>query len=229
MSDKSTGKLIAGIVLLVSFAAVMVVIFMPLFEGGNALNYLDNLYNSISKGSAYYIVKMQHLVEVHPAEDVSLTLVMDDEASAERVLSVLQANGISANTNGANVAVVGDFNTILDACLSDADSAYHNRGDELSAKYGMDPRASLHSWWAALKAMEKDLNRQKKFAAAHLVHAIQTKAVETSYNYYGIQPSKIADRWGTVLFSLVFYVVYTIWYGYAIMFLFEGLGFKLAH
>ena len=34
---------------------------------------------------------------------------------------------------------------------------------------------------------------------------------------------------GYVLFSLVFYVIYTIWYGYAVMFLFEGLGFRLAH
>ena len=229
MSEKSTGKLIAGILLLASFIAVMFVIFMPIFEGGNALNYLDNLYNSISKGSAYYIVKMEHLVDEHPTEDVSLTLVMNDADAAQRVGSVLQANGISANTNGANVAVTGDLNSILDACLEDADAAYHNRGDELSAKYGMDPRATLHSWWGALKAMEKELNRQKKFAAAQLVHSIQTKAVECSYNYYGIEPSKIADRWGTVLFSLVFYVIYTIWYGYAIMFLFEGLGFKLAH
>jgi hypothetical protein len=229
MSEKSTGKLIAGIVLLVSFAAVMFVIFMPIFEGGNALNYLDNLYNSISKGSAYYIVKMEHLVDEHPTEDVSLTLVMEDAAAANRAASVLTTNGISAKTNGDNIAVLGDLNSILDACLEDAETAYHNRGDDLTAKYGMDPRASLHSWWGVLKAMEKDLNRQKRFAAAHLVHAIQTKAVECSYNYYGIAPSKIGDRWGTVLFSLVFYVIYTIWYGYAIMFLFEGLGFKLAH
>jgi hypothetical protein len=30
------------------------------------------------------------------------------------------------------------------------------------------------------------------------------------------------------LFSLVFYVLYTFWYGYAIMYIFEGLGFELA-
>jgi len=41
-----------GIFLLVTFAAVMVMIFMPILDGGNALNYLDNLYNSISKGTS---------------------------------------------------------------------------------------------------------------------------------------------------------------------------------
>jgi hypothetical protein len=30
-----------------------------------------------------------------------------------------------------------------------------------------------------------------------------------------------------VIFSLIFYVVYTLWYGFAIMFLFEGWGLQL--
>jgi hypothetical protein len=229
MSGKSTGKLIAGIALLASFIVVMFVIFMPLFDGDNALNYLDNLYNSISKGSAYYMVKMQHLVDEHPAEEVTLTLKIDDAATAGRAATVLETNGFAVSTSDVTLTVSGNLNAMLGACIDDADTAYHNRGDELAATYGMEARAVLHAWWAALKAMEKDLNRQKLFAGAHVVHAVQTKAVECSYNYYGIEPGKISDRWGTVLFSLVFYVVYTIWYGYAIMFLFEGLGFRLAH
>ena len=55
------------------------------------------------------------------------------------------------------------------------------------------------------------------------------KAVEPSYNYYKIEPRKIGDLWGIVLFSLVFYVVYTMWYGFAIMFMFEGWGMRLEH
>ena len=76
--------------------------------------------------------------------------------------------------------------------------------------------------------MEKDLNRQKLFAAAQLTHSVQAKTVECAYNYYGIEAQEIKNRWGTVLFSLVFYVLYTIWYGYGIMYIFEGLGFELA-
>ena len=29
--------------------------------------------------------------------------------------------------------------------------------------------------------------------------------------------------------TLVFYVVYTVWYGFAIIFMFEGWGLKLSH
>ena len=42
-----------GAALLAAFSAILVVIFLPLFDGQNALNYMDSLFNSISKGSAY--------------------------------------------------------------------------------------------------------------------------------------------------------------------------------
>jgi len=32
-----------------------------------------------------------------------------------------------------------------------------------------------------------------------------------------------------VIFSLVFYVVYTLWYGFGIMYMFEGWGLRLEH
>jgi hypothetical protein len=56
-----------------------------------------------------------------------------------------------------------------------------------------------------------------------------TKAVELGYNYYEVDPQKIGDKVGIVIFSLVFYVVYTLWYGFAIMFMFEGWGMRLEH
>ena len=126
------------------------------------------------------------------------------------------------------MTVSGDLQSIFETCLEDAESAYHNDGDGLRGRYGDEARAVIHRWWLSLGAMEKDLNRQKLFAAAQLTHAVQAKTIECAYNYYGIKAQAIKDRWGTVLFSLVFYVLYTIWYGYGIMYIFEGLGFELA-
>ena len=53
--------------------------------------------------------------------------------------------------------------------------------------------------------------------------------MECAYNYYGVVPQNIMDKWGIVVFSLVFYVIYTMWYGYSILFMFEGWGLKLEH
>lgn len=227
MSRIKKQQLVIGLVLLVSFTAVMFVIFMPLFGGGNALNYLDNLYNSISKGSAYYIPKVEHEVEAMAAVQLTLNLKFSDAATAGLAEPLFTRAGATATAEGDTLSVTGDLGSIFSSCLQDAEAAYHNRGAVLMERYGADTRPVLHTWWLALRAMEKDLNRQKRFDAAQLTHTVQAKAVECAYNYYGIEAQQIRDRWGTVLFSLVFYVLYTIWYGYGIMYLFEGLGFEL--
>jgi hypothetical protein len=221
-------KLAIGVTLLVSFIIVLVIFFMPIFDGKNGLDYLDNLYNSISKGSAYYIPKVEHMVEDHGSEVVTLNLKMADAKTAAAVEPLFAKIGLTTSVEANNLMVNGDLATIFGACLDDADAAYHNRGEEIEAKYGASSRAMLYGWWAALTAMEKDLKRQKLFKAADLTHTVQAKTVECAYNYYGIEAQNIKDRWAIVLFSLVFYVIYTVWYGYAIMFIFEGLGFELA-
>jgi hypothetical protein len=222
------GKLAIGIALLVSFIVVLVIFFSPVFGGQNGLDYLDNLYNSISKGSAYYIPKVQHMVEEHGSKNVVLNLKMADAATAHAVEPAFKANGFVTAVEDNNLMVEGDLAEIFTVCLADAEHAYHNRDDALQTKYGAGVRKTMYGWWAALAAIEKDLKRQKIFDSADLAHSVQAKTVECAYNYYGIEPQKISDRWAIVLFSLVFYVVYTIWYGYAIMYIFEGLGFELA-
>ena len=228
MSTIKKKELGIGVFLMVTFIAVMIGIFLPLIDGGNALNYMDNLYNSISKGSAYYIPKVEHLVDEHGSQEITLNLRMTDSRTAQAAERLFSQTGATTAIEEDNLMVNGDLEVIFEACLEDAESAYHNRGEDHLARYGMDARPTLHTWWLALGAMEKDLNRQKLFAAAQLTHTLQAKTVECAYNFYGIEAQAIKDRWGTVLFSLLFYVLYTVWYGYGIMYIFEGLGFALA-
>ena len=88
---------------------------------------------------------------------------------------------------------------------------------------------ALYLWWKAMKEMDKDLKRQKLFKEAAMPTLVKKKAVETAYNYFGIAPQSIGDKIGIVIFSLIFYVVYTLWYGFAIMYMFEGYGMQLEH
>ena len=87
----------------------------------------------------------------------------------------------------------------------------------------------MYNWWVALKDMDWDLKKQKKFQESKTIGEVSKKGVELSYNYYKVEPQKLVDRLGVVIFSLVFYVAYTLWYGFSIMFMFEGWGMKLEH
>ena len=123
----------------------------------------------------------------------------------------------------------GSLGAILKGSLVDSEYMYNNDGASVTAKYVIDARRALYNWWTSLKLLDKSLKSQKEFAAAKVVNTVQKKAVEAAYNYFGVDPVQISDEMGMVAFSLVFYVVYTLWYGFAILFLFEGWGLKLSH
>ncbi len=229
-------KFMGGLVLMVAFVAVFIAIFMPWYgkdtngKEQNGLNYLDNLYNTISKGSAYYIPKVKKEAEQFQDKQVELALAMKDARQAEQSALLFRASGgAEATVEGSTVKVKGSLGKIMQNCLADSDDMFHNRGEKVANKYGYPERLVLYTWHQALNSMEKDLNKQKKFPEAKFAATVKTKAVECSYNYFGVTPQNIGDKWGIVVFSLLFYVVYTLWYGYSIMYMFEGAGMQLEH
>jgi hypothetical protein len=225
IANKKEFTLGAG--LMVGFIVVLVVIFMPVFHGQNGLNYMDSLYNSISKGSAYYIPKMKEEAAKAKGMAVNATLSFPDAAMTEKVSLLFNQSGALINVSGSELKVSGDLGAILASCLEDSDAMYKNDGEALKTRYGQDPKEMLYGWWLSLKELDKDLKKQELFKEAKIIGQVETKAVEPAFNYYGIQAQKISDKIGIVFFSLVFYVIYTLWYGYAIMFMAEGWGLEL--
>ena len=217
-----------GLVLLIGFFVVLSLIFMPIFNGQNGLNYLDSLYNSISKGSAYYIPQMQEASSKFEGKTIAVELEFSDESQARQAAVLFNASGAMVNVSAEKVKVSGDLGAILKQSLEDADKMYHNDGSAVSGKYGYAERQVLYNWWSAMKGMDKELSKQELFDEAQVVSTVQQKAVECAYNYYGIAAESISNKMWIVLFSLVFYVVYTLWYGFAILYMFEGWGLELA-
>ncbi|MBW1887438.1 MAG: hypothetical protein JRI52_03690, partial [Deltaproteobacteria bacterium] len=154
---------------------------------------------------------------------------MANRKQAEQAALLFKAGGAEPIVQEAQLKVTGDLGKILENCLADAEAMYHNDGKKVSGKYNYDEKQVLYNWWQAFKTMEKDLKKQERFKEAKIVALVVKKAVESSYNYYKIEPQKITDSMGIVIFSLIFYVVYTMWYGFAIMFMFEGWGMKIGH
>lgn len=218
-----------GLGLLIAFAVVLVIFFSPVFNGKNGLDYLDNLYNSISKGSAYYIPEAREKSLALKGREISSSFSMESAEQAQQTALLYTAAGAKAEVKDKTIKVTGDLASLLSASLSDADAMYANKGDEIAKKYGYNERQALYNWWKSLKGMIGDFKDKKMFKEADAISLVLKKAVETAYNYYTIEPQKIGDRYGIVIFSLLFYVVYTVWYGFGVMFLFEGWGLKIGH
>jgi len=222
-------KFTAGIALLVSFVIVLVIIFSPVFHGQNGMEYLDALYNSISKGSAYYIPKVKNETDTFLGNRININISMADEAQAKQTAPLFDLAGATTQVAKNTVTVEGDLGKIFENCLEDADLMYHNDGQALVSKYGYNEKQVMYNWYQALKASDNAFKNQEKYAEAKTVAVVIKRAVECAYNYYTVAPKAISESLGIVIFSLVFYVVYTLWYGYAIMYLFEGWGLKMEH
>ena len=220
-------QFVTGSALLGGFTVVLVAIFLPLFDGRNFLDYMDSLFNSISKGSAYYIEDLIEEGKQFEGKSFAADLAMEDAAQAADVAPLFSMNGARVDRDEAQLEVTGDLGAVLGACLADAHLMFANNGAALREKYETDEKKALYGWWLALKAMDKAFKKQEAFAESRFVSSVVKRGVECSYNYYGIEPQKISKRFLVVLIALVFYVGYTLWYGFAIMFMFEGWGLKL--
>ncbi|MFZ1954752.1 MAG: hypothetical protein WAU34_04605 [Desulfobacterales bacterium] len=218
-----------GLGMMAGFIVVLVIFFMPIFNGHNGLNYLDSLFNSISKGSAHFIPRLKEEVRPFDQKTVDLALTLKSGEQAQQTALMFQKAGATAEADGEKLKVSGNLGQILTAILEDSDAMFFNDSQKVADRYGFEARQALFNWWTALNAMEKALTTQKKFNDAKMVATVRNRAVEVAFNFYRIEPQNISDKYGIVIFSLIFYVVYTLWYGFAILYMFEGWGMKMEH
>lgn len=219
-----------GLALIAAFFVALVGIFSPVFPGGtNTLDYLDSTFNSISKDSAYFIPGVVEKARKYDGVAVTLSIKADDPVQAAHMDKLLATAGAKVVVDGTSLGVSGDLGRMLGSVLGDADLMFKNEGAKLADKYGFEERRALYDWHRTLSAMTRDLNKQSKFKEGKMLRDVQTKAVEPAYNYYGVKVVPMSSMIWVVLAALVGYVAYTVWYGFAILFLFEGWGFKLEH
>lgn len=216
-----------GIVFSLSFLVVLGLIFSPVFGGKNGLVFSDDSFNKLSKGSSYFIPKVVKSAETLSGKQLSMTLKLDKPEDAETAAQLFLAAGAAAEAREQSLKIEGDFGAVLLAALKDADAMYHNDGNAVSERYGFDEKKALRGWWTALSKVEKELKKQKLTTEAGVVSAVTKKAIEPAYNYYRVEAQKVSEHAGMMTGLLVFYVAYTMWWGYAIYYLFEGIGLTM--
>ncbi len=248
MAIKHKGHLGLGIVMFLSFVTVLILIFSPLFTVGgqkvNALVWADETFNMLSKGSSYFIPKVAKSSEKFMGQTFSVTLKMskaDDtkpaqgEERANRSAALFTVNeGIGkAEVKGAELKIEGDLGKMLAAALRDSETMYRNEGEKIKALYATamktdDIKQMFRQWYNVLDRMNKQFVKEKKAAEAKICSDVMKKAVEAGYNYYGVEPVKVKDKLGIMTFLLVFYVAYTLWWGFSIFYIFEGIGLSMS-
>ncbi len=214
-----------GILLALSFLVVLVLIFSPIFgEGKNGLVFSDDMFNKLSKGSSYFIPKVMEDAKKFTHREISTVIRLEKLEQTEKIVKVLTVAGANAEANGAEIKMSANIGSLMMKALQDSDDMYRNEGKLVSNRYGLDEKEIMTTWWNLLKLLDKQLKKDGLVAEAKLVSDVMKKAVEAAHNFYGVEAQKVTDKMFIMAGLLIFYVLYTMWWGFAIYYLFEGLG-----
>jgi len=231
-----------GLVMGISFFVVLFLIFSNIFpktkagEPQNGLQWADEMFNNLAKGSSYFIPKVAKSNEKFMGRMFSATIKVskpedqpgDAEKRAERSAKVLGAAGAKVEVKGAELKIEGDLGKVLEAALQDADVMFKNEGDKIKTKYAFDDEKQMFRQWNnTLPKISKQLEKEKKMEEAKMVTDVVKKAIEPAYNFYKVDAVKVKDHIGLMTFLLIFYVAYTMWWGFSIFYTFEGLGLTM--
>jgi hypothetical protein len=216
-----------GVIFSISFLGVLLLIFSQVFMGKNGLEFADDSFNKLAKGSSYFIPKISKSVEKFAGKPFSALVKMDSAQDVQITEKLFTTAGAKVTATDRELAVEGDLGAVLQSALRDADAMYKNNGKAVSERYGLEEKKVMQSWWQALGKIEKGMKKEKKLAEAKIISDVTKKAVEPGYNFYQIDANKVSEHAGMMSGLLVFYVLYTMWWGYAIFYLFEGIGLSM--
>jgi hypothetical protein len=217
-----------GAFLALTFIGVLALIFSPIFGNGmNGLTYADDMFNKLSKGSSYFIPKVAKSNEKFTSTNLAVTVKLEKPEQNEDTMKMLTAAGAVVKNDGPALQISGNLGALMSKVLQDADDMYKNDGKKVADRYGVDEKAAMTSWWNVLKVMDKELKKQGKIEDSKIVSDVMKKAVEPAYNYYKIEAQQVADKAGIMTGLLVFYVIYTMWWGFAIFYMFDGIGLTM--
>lgn len=227
MLIKSKKAFNVGALFAITFLGVLLVIFSPFFAGKNGLQFADDSFNKLAKGSSYFIPKVSKSAEKFVGKQFSATLKVEKAEDIENTAKLFISAGAQVETKDQEIKISGDLGGVLQSAIRDADSMYKNDGKAVSQRYGYEEKKAMQNWWSALGKIEKGMKKDKQIAEAKVISEVNKKAIEPGYNFYQVRADRVVDHAGMMSGLLVFYVAYTMWWGYAIFYLFEGIGLTM--
>jgi hypothetical protein len=232
-----------GAVLMVSFCAVFMLIMTPMFDGKTGLQYSDDFFNRLSKNSSDYFDEVKAGIEKQKGKQLAVTATIakpdpKDEPDpakataiankkAQDVAKALITAGATVDVKDNVLTVKGDLGAMLTFAATKAKDVFMVVGPDADKPENKANHKLLKDLWTGFSALVKPLQKDGKVAEAKALDTVMKKAIEPGYNFYGIEGEPVTKNIFLLTFLLVFYVVYTMWYGYAIFFMFDGIGLSM--
>jgi len=211
-----------GAVLTVTFFVLLFIMHTTnviSIKGKSLVHYTDEMFVSVSKGSVYFIPELVKIAD----EYVGIPLDVKIKKN-EKVALLFEKVNAGVELKDGDLKIKGDLGEILKNVLNDADAVFKGEDKRLYDRYGYAGKEIIHQWWLSLKEIEGVYKKFKKFDEIKSLETLRIKALEPAFNFFDVEAASASQHALGISAIIVFYVIYTVWWGYAIYFLSEGVG-----
>jgi hypothetical protein len=141
----------------------------------------------------------------------------------------LNANGFTAKiADDGRVRINGNLEELAQMAIADSRCAFNNINIDGKKYLSPDCSEVVYHWWIVFDGLTRRYTQENKYSEANFTNYLMTRVFEPAYNFRGIPPKSAAKNIYMMVFLLVFYIGYTILYGFSIMYIFEGLGISVS-
>ncbi len=216
-----------GLAGLISFGLVLAVWLLPVRNHQTGLEWADGLFNQLAKQSIAFMPTARHKAAQFGGVAVDLGVNPRWPGGDAAVAHIVQRNGISAQVIGdGRVRIMGDLGRLANAAAEDAELLFTGAEPTLQAKYGMSGKDVIYYWWTAFEGLIRRYIQEGRPSEADFAKYMTTGVLEPAYNFAGIAPRSVAENVWAVAFLVGFYILYTLWLGFSIMCLLDGVGIR---
>lgn len=219
-----------GVILLLSFTSIFYFLLKPVFTVDSdkltGLQFADRVFNELSKGSSDFFQLTTATAQNMANREISVSYRLDNITDLEVVKYILAKSGATEiDFENGRLSFEANLGKLLTNAIGTSKLLYENAVEKVSQSYNnLAPLVIARGWWHLLNPCIKELEKQGKVGEAKAVETIVRRAVEPANNFYGIPAKKVSGNVPMLSAFLLFYIIYTIWYGFAIYEIFVGLG-----
>jgi hypothetical protein len=220
-------KFWVGVSGLILFSTILGFWLSPWGHHRSGLERVDQLFNQLAKNSTYFIPEAVNLAPKFEGKTVDFGITSRWPGDDARVAQIIQTNLFSAVLLGdGRVRIKGDLGKMGLAASMDAGLLFKGQESDLRVKYGVNGKEAVYYWWVAFDGLTRRFIQENRSSEADYTRFLTTRVLEPAYNFAGIETRSIGENIWTVAFFLGLYLLYTLLYGFSILFLFEGLGIQ---
>ena len=217
-------RLKAGIAGLVSLGIVLTVSLCPVFEGHTGLTWADGFFNQLAKNSADHLAEGRAKANALVGTHVDVSVNPKDVVDQEQLSRIVAMAGLDSRVIGdGRVRITGDLGKLAKAAVDDAALQFDNRSHSLARRRQMTASEAIYCWWIIFDGLTRRYVQENRGSEANFTKFVSAKILEPCYNFRGIKAMQVRNRVIPLVLLLGCYILFTLWYGFSILNVFEGL------